>query len=204
MERTRESYLTEACALIVDERLAPIAESAPSTAWVGYADDMRYRISVGFPKHSRSGKAIAQCFVREASTDEYNEIFVNPEIDDPIEVLGCAVHELIHAMDNCRSGHRNWFAYAARKVNLEGPLTATTPGPELREYLESVVKLLGPYPHQRMSIDRTHKKGGARMLKIECNECGFTGRTSAKWISLMPQPARCPVCDNASLVHPTV
>jgi len=186
---TREQYLTEAANLILDDVIMPVVEAK------GF-DYQRptFRISVGFPKHSRGGKAIAVCFSRAASSDGVNEIFVNPEIDDPIRVLDCTAHELIHAVDDCQSGHRNFFAKVARGIGLEGKLTATVAGPELRSTLEQFASLLGAFPHHRMHADRTHKKGATRMLKVQCSECGFHFRTSAAQASMIPAAHQCPAC----------
>lgn len=191
---TREAYLSEAVQLILDEKIMPCAEALALNL-----PKPPVRVSVGFPKHTRSKSVIAQCFVRRVSTDGFNEIFVTPELDDPIEVLDAVVHECVHAYDDCDSGHKGTFARLARKVGLEGKLTATHAGAELRGYLQSLVDLLGDYPHHRMDVDIAHKKGGTRMLKIECSECGFVARTSQKWIDELPADAACPVCDSCSL-----
>lgn len=189
---TREAFLTEAAALILDERIMPaVGSEFPRPD---------FRISVGFPKHSRGGKSIAVCFVREVSTDNVNEIFINPEIDDPALVLECVAHELIHAVDNAASGHRGFFKRIATRIGLVGPMKSTTAGPELASYLASCLSLLGEYPHRRMDIDSAHKKGGSRMLKLECvHGCGFICRTTQKWVNEMTLPAACPACGNHSL-----
>ena len=191
---TRESYLTEAAALILDDQIMPAVERSRF-------DFPRptYRVSVGFPKHARSGRVIAQCFSTDASSDGVNEIFVNPEIDEPLRVLDALTHELIHAVDNCESGHRNFFATLARSVGLEGKLTATVAGPALRNALEDYCGLLGGYPHKRMNASTGHKKSSTRMLKLSCSECGFVCRTSAKWLGLLDPDARCPVCQHETL-----
>ncbi len=69
---TREAYLTEAANLIPDDLLMGIVEKKYEYA------RPNFRVSVGFPKHSRGGKAIASCFSTEASSDGVNEIFINP------------------------------------------------------------------------------------------------------------------------------
>lgn len=196
---TREAFLTEAANLILDDLIMPVAEAK------GF-DFPRptFRISVGFPKHSRGGKAIAVCFPREASTDGVNEIFVNPEIDCPLRVMDCTAHELIHAVDNCASGHRNFFAAVARGIGLEGKLTATVAGEALRATLESYAAILGDFPHHRMQSDRTHKKGGTRMHKVVCDDCGFHFRTSQSQIARLPFDNDCPVCCDGTLRQHTV
>jgi len=185
---TREAYLTEAADLILDDILMPIVEASD---W-DY-ERPKYRISVGFPKHSRSGKAVAVCFPRASSSDDLNEIFVTPERDDPMQVLADLLHELIHSIDDLESGHRNFFAHVARKAGLEGKLTSTYAGEGLLKTLSEYALLLGDYPHHKMTI--THKKQTTRQLKLSCTECGFVMRTSQKWMDCIePTVAACPVC----------
>ena len=184
----REAWLTEASNLILDDLIMQFCE--------GY-DRPQFRISIGFPKHSRGGKAIAVCFAKAASTDGVNEIFINPEIDDPIKVLEANVHELIHAVDDCQSGHLNFFARTARAVGLEGKLTATFAGDELKARLEGYAELLGQFPHNRMNTSKVHKKDGTRQLKIECGDCGMIFRASRKWAV---KAHTCPCCESNNLI----
>jgi len=185
----REAWLTEAAQLLLDDLITPVVEAK------GYTYQRPpIRISVGFPKHTRGGKAIAVCFARAASTDGVNEIFVNPEIDEPEQVLGTLAHELVHAYDDCESGHQHFFAAIARGIGLEGKLRSTEPGLDLRKRLAAYHELLGKYPHSRMNTDVTHKKGGTRQLKVTCTGCGFIFRTSAKWAAHIDDGSTCPVC----------
>jgi hypothetical protein len=191
----REAWLTEAANLILDDILMPLVEASEKYNY----DRPNFRVSVGFPKHSRSGKSIAVCFKKAASSTGVNEIFINPEIDDAALVLSCVVHELIHAYDDCASGHRNFFAFLARKAGLEGKLTATFAGEGLMSFITKYIELLGEFPHNKMNVGKTHKKDGTRQLKVLCNDCGFTFRTSMKWLIQIPADAACPVCSEQSL-----
>jgi hypothetical protein len=84
-------------------------------------------------------------------------------------------------VDNCRNGHKGPFRKIAKKMGLEGKMTATHPGAELAEHLNALCVKIGPYPHA--SLDRSQaKKQSTRMLKLECAGCGYTVRTTAKWI----------------------
>jgi hypothetical protein len=199
---TREAYLTEAANLALDDLIMPVVEKWNESRGSGVFDRPNFRISVGFPKHSRGGKAIAVCFAKEASSDGVNEIFINPEIDDAREVMEAMVHELIHAVDNCQSGHQNFFAFVARKVGLEGKLTATIAGESLNINLREYAELLGNFPHQKMVMDKTHKKDSTRQLKVSCwnTDCGFMFRTSAAQRSkLIPDLSTCPACQRGKL-----
>lgn len=195
----REAWLTEAANLILDDILTPIAEAKYEY------ERPSIRISIGFPKHSRGGKAIAVCFIRAASSDGVNEIFINPELDDPIKVMEAMVHELIHAYDDCASGHRHFFAHVARKAGLEGPLTSTIAGSDLSKRLNSFAELLGVFPHRKMQLDHTHKKDGTRQLKVHCDnaDCQFIFRSSKVQLDKLfkgeLERPYCPACDEGKL-----
>ena len=193
MFTNRESYLTEAAGLILDDILMPIVESS------GYQYERPvYRVSMGFPKHSRGGKAIAVCFAKCASSDGVNEIFINPEIDEPVQVMESLLHELIHAIDDLKSGHRNFFAAIARRAGLNGKLTATYAGDSLAATLREYAELLGTFPHQKMTLDNGRKKAATRMLKVECTACGWSFRTSQKHLDAM-QSNVCLSCNSSTL-----
>ena len=186
----REAWLTEAAAVISDDIIAPALPQ-------GHAIPHPYRVSVGFPPRRRAGnkRTLAVCCVAEASADLHNEIFVTPELADPQQILAALVHELIHQADNCESGHRNFFAQVARRVGLDGKLTATTAGPELAPRLDELAALLGPIPHASLNIDQAAPKQSTRMIKVECKRCGFHFRSSTKQLDRVDWPrATCPCC----------
>jgi len=155
------------------------------------------KISCSFPSVkglSAKSARIGECWAREASTAKVNEIFISPKVDNPVEVLDILAHELIHATDNCKSGHRGFFAKTAKLIGLEGKMTSTHAGEVLKEKLQSIVKKIGEYPHAK--IDYTHmKKQTTRMLKVACTRCGFSYRTSKKNIDSM-EDKTCNCCSS--------
>jgi len=182
----REAWLTEAAALIHAEKIGPALPA-------GHVIPHPYRVSVGYSPRSKGGKVIAFCAIAAASADRHNEIFVSPAIDDSIEVLAALAHELVHQADDCASGHRNFFARVARRIGLEGPLTATTAGPELAQYLQTIVDLLGPIPHAKLDLNLAKKKQTTRMIKVACQSCDFSFRTSQANIDKITSWT-CPSC----------
>lgn len=188
----RETWLTECAQFILDDQLAPLCD-IPATP---------FRISIGFPS-GRPSKVLAQCWKHEASADGVNEIFVSPTVDDSIEILAALTHELIHFTDNCESGHQNHFARVARKVGLEGKLTATVAGADLKQRLQQYVDLLGPIPHAKLDATKSgKKKQGTRMIKVECvnTACEFTYRATQTQLDKVPAwPALCPCCQIESM-----
>jgi hypothetical protein len=182
---TREQWLNRSVdilfdVILTDEVIAPY--TAPPV-----------RVSVA----PMASKRLGVCHVRRISDDGHNEIFITAHIDDSIEILGVLVHELIHALDDCASGHRNYFAKVARAAGLEGKFTATTAGPQLREVLESAVKILGPIPHAKLNLKPKEK--GRNNNKIVCDSCGFQANLSRKWADRIALDAECPVCSRATI-----
>lgn len=192
-EMTREEYLTEAAYLILDDVLAP-HHNQPTP---------KFRVSVGFP-NGRKTKTIAQCFTKEVSADNHNEIFVIPTIDEPLEILAALTHELIHALDNCESGHKNFFAAVARRANLEGKLTATTAGKLLTKQLNEIIKTLPPYAGAKLIINKI-KKQQTRMQKARCTnkECNFTFNINKTRTSQVTDATYCVACQNETFIYPT-
>lgn len=196
---TREEWLTYAAEIITDDIITPTM----GAEWVAPT----VRLSVGFLSN-RATKAIAVCYPRSASTDGVNEIFVSPTKSNSADILASVVHELIHAADDCASGHRNHFARVARAVGLEGKLTATYAGATLKARLETIVELIGQdIPHAALLTSRAKPKQATRMIKVSCVEydCGFTFRATRSNINKMPTSdagldANCPCC-SAKLIE---
>tara|TARA_R100000655_G_scaffold20608_1_gene42462 strand:- start:951 stop:1637 length:687 start_codon:yes stop_codon:yes gene_type:complete len=153
----------------------------------------KIKVSCGFPSKGgqrSKNKTIGQCF--NDALNGFNEIFIHPMLDDVIKVGGVLAHELIHASDNCKSGHRGHFRKTAIAIGLEGQMTATTEGEELQAKLKKITKKLGKYPHR--SLDYTdRKKQGTRMIKVECAEHSYIARLSRTAIENEGEPV-CPSC----------
>lgn len=157
------------------------------------------RVSCGWPAsggRAQKRKTIGQCWSTKSASDGVNQVFISPVLDEPGKVLGVLVHELIHAVDDCKSGHKTAFARMARQLGLEGKMTETNVGPALAERLTTVAEELGTYPHSAISGDsgsETPKKQGTRMLKCECPNTGYVVRTTRKWLDELGAPI-CPCC----------
>lgn len=180
--RTREDWLQESIKVLKETVFADAGITVPDVY-----------VSVGFPKGSRGSKnkAIGQCHPSELSADEKAHIFIHPELDQSTRVLDVLVHELIHAVDGCESGHKGAFKQMATKCGLTGKMTATEASPELVERLNVIVQQIGEYPHARLDSSGG-KKQGTRMIKCECPECGYIAYTSRKWLDELGAPV-CPI-----------
>jgi hypothetical protein len=132
----------------------------------------KVKVSVGFPVTGgarSNGKTIGQCFPRSWSRANVNEIFINPCLDESnvTRVAGVLVHELIHAIDDCKSGHRGAFRRMAIACGLQGKMTATTESDSLKEIILEIEEKIGKYPHKALDYTK-RKKQSTRNLKIEC------------------------------------
>jgi hypothetical protein len=183
--QVRESWLNQAIGVIDTRLFKPQKIALPE----------KLRISVGFPGGGRRGKGthrIGECWFPECSADQHTEIFIHPEIADPIDVLAIVIHELVHASG--QQGHGKEFKTVAIALGLTGKMTATTAGPELTSTLAEIVKDLPAYPHGALVGQKTDgpKKQGTRMIALTCPGCGYKVRTTQKWIDLgLPQCGCC-------------
>jgi hypothetical protein len=176
----REAWLRSAVELIKAKLCNPNGVKLPE----------KLQVSVGIP-HGRQGKkgsthAIGQCWPSGCSAGGHVEIFIHPEISDPARVLDILVHEAIHAAGV--HGHGKDFKAVAVKFGLEGKMTATVAGDGLKQHIAVWLKHLPPYPHDALDIHKGGgdgpKKQGTRMIKCECATCGYSVRTSQKWIDV--------------------
>lgn len=173
---TREAWLLAGVAA-----LAPIFEEAGETL-------PAVRVSVGFPGgRGKKGNVIGQCWATSASEDEVAQVFIHPSLTDVVVILATLAHEIVHAVDDCASGHRGRFAKIAKAIGLEGPMTATHAGETLKARLEEIARDLGDFPHAALiagGASSGPKKQTTRMLKVECPADGYIVRTTAKWLEV--------------------
>ncbi len=175
----------------------------------------KIHVSVGFGYGAKreSATILGQCWARSVSEDGVNHIFISPEMNDAARVLDVLIHELVHAADDVKSGHKGDFAKAAKALGLTGKMTATVATPELAETLRELANGIGPYAHaalypmgkplrpkadpkgedpeetpEETPTSSGPKKQGTRMIKVACSaecECGgYVVRTTAKWLEV--------------------
>ena len=149
-------------------------------------------VSVGFPKGARGkSSAIGQCWYANCDEGEHNHIFVSPELRDEPRILDVLLHEMCHAALGGGVGHKAPFKKLATSVGLEGKMTATVASDGLNERLAALVKgTLGPIPHSKLTPGSGIKKQTTRLLKVECEACGYIARVTAKWL----EQAGAPIC----------
>ena len=186
---------------------AAIGMFRPRFEEVGLPLPEHVHVSVGFGYGSRAeSKFIAgQTWARVASADGVNHVFIGPQEGDTAEILSTLLHELIHVADDNKSGHKGAFAEAATRLGFNGPMTQTPPTVELAAELAVMAAELGAFDHGRLDPDvasvpapvpagegggpamppKVHSgpaKQGTRMVKLTAPDCGYTVRTTRKWI----------------------
>ena len=177
-------------------------ELRPKFEHVGYPLPEKIRISIGFT--SKGGKkTIGQCWDSSCSSDGHFEIFIVPWLNSPsgeleLEVAAVQVHELIHAAVGLKEKHSKIFKTVAHAFGLEGKMESTVPGPLFREIITPILEKAGSFPHGVLDVEYKSTAPGEegegerltdapptqtnRYIKCVCKECGYSARTSRKWI----------------------
>lgn len=161
---------------------------------------IRYATSLMGGTGINESGALAHCHFMHATGNGYHEIRMGVHVggrktkDESSRVADILLHEILHTC-NPRAGHKGSFAVMARTVGLEGALTATTASDELRSKIwEEVVTRLGKYPHDAVTLTPRGKRGkGSRSIKVQCQHCEFTMRTTRVWIDKALGRMICPL-----------
>ena len=177
MNLSRESWLMEAV-----EQIKPIFER------MGYQVPL-VKVSVGFPSTGSKGRHLGQCWSTRSSDDGINQIFIAPHLPTAIEVLDTLVHELVHAVDDCQSGHGENFKRIAKDIGLKGPMRSAGADESLMKDLIEISNQLGSFPHGRLSISRAISNAGTKRPGAICPKCGYEVVMLKKFLSLGP-----PIC----------
>ncbi|MDK2956230.1 MAG: hypothetical protein PWQ57_1726, partial [Desulfovibrionales bacterium] len=175
METTREAWM-----------MALVARLRPDFQRIGAALPDRLCVSCAFPtgRHRARRTTTGECWSASLERGAHTEIFISPQVTDPLEVAETLLHELVHAAVGLGAGHGPEFRIVATRVGLKGPMRDTRLGPELRAKLGRIVKELGAFPnHCPGELKTPGQKQPTRMRKIVCPKCGYTVRTTAKWIA---------------------
>lgn len=179
---TREAWLND-----VAQRMRPAFTT------VGAPLPKTVRVTMSLTKNR---KHVGVCYAPTCSADGHTEILIRLDRHQPEEVAAILVHELVHAAVGTACGHKGRFATVAKALGLEGKMTSTTAGPELKKRLAPVLASVGPFPHAPLDWNGARsgpKKQGTRLLKCECDICGYLCRVTSKWIDSAGAPV-CPTC----------
>ena len=128
------------------------------------------------------------------------QIFVSPAVDKTQNVLATLTHELVHAVDDCKSGHKKDFIKIAREIGFEAEWTSSENRTDaLTKKLVKLAEKLGEFPHaairqgERPTVQKTY------MLKVLCpHDEDYFVRMTQKKLDEYGAPI-CP-CHNAEMV----
>jgi hypothetical protein len=192
---SRENYLIQATDIMRKSLFKPKGYKVPkvelSISWATHGNNSR---------NTGKAKVLGQCFNTASSDKGINQVIITPNLDGTtiegtLKILGVLVHELVHAVDDCVSGHGKAFKDCALAVGLTGPMRSTGESEELEKYLKAnIIKVLGKFPHAKVNLSKG-KKQSVRNIKVACNCCEFSFRTSRKNLEMMITD-NCPACDD--------
>ena len=177
-DQNREAWLTTAARALAE--------------WFSEVEDAEvppFRVSVGWPGGRGPKSSVrGQCWPTCSAEDGVAQIFISPTQVDTETTLGILLHEMIHAVDDCASGHRGNFVRIAKALGFVSKYTSSTNRTdELTERLQGLAERLGDFPSAAIVTGRaadTPAKQGTRMLKVVCPEDGYTLRTTQKWLDI--------------------
>lgn len=153
----------------------------------------KIRVSCGWPSRSAMGgskRRIGECWTPEASSDKTTEIFVSPILAKGPEVADVLAHELVHAAVGVEAGHGPVFRKVAVALGLEGKMTSTKAGDELRKWLDEACAKIGEYPHATLDMSQ-RKKDTTRLIKVVCpnSECDYFTENEKPYVVRMSATA---------------
>ncbi len=141
------------------------------------------RFAIGFTSTGYRSNRIGECWASKASGDRAIEILIKPTEHSPVRVAGILAHELIHAADDCKNGHKAPFKRMALALGFEGKMTQALPGAAMnKDVIAPILQRAGKLPHAALSAFKVAKKAGTRLLKAECETCSYVVRVTAKWL----------------------
>lgn len=185
---TREAWLTAA----VDWFRPAFQElDAPLPAVV--------RVTMGFPSRGKASRAIGETWYPEAAQDGATNVYIKPTFGatGEADILAILAHELCHAAG--AKGHGKAFKRLAHGIGLSGPMRSTHAGVELARDLDALARHLGDIPHGAIDPGQSPvKKQGTRQRKVICAICGYTARTTAKWLEMVGAP-HCGVAEHGRM-----
>lgn len=189
-DANREAWLIRAAEALTPWMRAVVDDDFP---------EVKFRLSVGWPG-GRADKNITrgQCWASHSAEDGVAQIFISPVQADTVTTLAVLLHEMVHAYDDCKDGHKGRFIKFAKALGFTAKWTSSdNRTDELTESLKILAEHLGEFPSAAIVSGRaadTPKAQKNRQLKAECpSGSGYKVRLSQKWIDEVGAPI-CPCC----------
>lgn len=124
----------------------------------------------------KNANILGTCVDAEVSTNGTTSIFISPALQDPMDVLGTLVHEMIHAVVGVQEKHGGKFKKMAIELEMSMPAKSTLPVPDtvLWTRLERLSAELGPYPHAALNPIEKPKRVSALMTFVSPEDPEYT------------------------------
>ena len=195
MYETREQYLVA----LMNELDSAVFKTN------GFKMPRKVRVTCGFPSQNplaQKKRRIGECWPPEWSADGTTEIIISMVLDGStqdkrIVIAETLAHEMVHAVDGCRNGHKKPFRDIATKIGFAGKMTATKAVPELVKMIKPILKRLGKYPHGELDRSKV-KKQTTRNIKLVCYDCSWNCRTARKNIEEVRESGGQLICSNSA------
>lgn len=161
-------------------------------AWqaAGIAVPADVQVSCSFPGGGSPRARIGECWPRARSAAKVNEIFINPTLDSSLEVLDVLGHELLHAVDDCKSKHGSTFTKNSKRVGYSGGKHSAAKTDAAKALLASMHAALGDYPHGRIALSVKPVKPNAGLHKFSCKlGCGDVLYSTSRNVELFGAPS---------------
>jgi hypothetical protein len=110
------------------------------------------KLSCSFPGGGSPSMRIGECWPRGRSAANVNEVFINPTLDIAYTVIDVLGHELLHTVDDCKSGHKGAFNANSKLVGYSGGRQSSAETDEAKAMLNEILSNIGAYPHQKLYI----------------------------------------------------
>ena len=123
-------------------------------------------------------------------------VFVSPVLDVQADVLGCLLHELVHAALPAKVKHGGAFRRACTTLGFVGKPSSNSPGPELTERINVLVGDLEAYPHVKLDPKLLPKPQRGRLRLYECS-CPVKVRVASDEFQ-----AHCDMCEGSFTLQP--
>lgn len=118
----------------------------------------KFRVAVGFTSLGMTKRVNGECWSNRASKDGTFEILISPIEDATDRVAAILVHELAHAADGLRNGHKGPFIAMLQGFGLAKPYTASVPTDAFRAYISPFIEQLGELPHAALDWGSAGKR----------------------------------------------
>lgn len=111
---------------------------------------------------------LGNCHPASKSTDgRTNNINLSTDQGEPLELVHTLLHELLHAFDNCMSGHRGRWKRWADQIGIQR--AGHTRGPIAERLVQDALRSVGtPAAHVQTVVTRRNSNS---QVRFSCSEC---------------------------------